>query len=144
MLYAKILDKLARSSVETPANVPLLCVHTFSRNDANWVQLSAKFNAAGLNVRLIELAKGVPVNAQFYLSNLDLIYLKTAEDLVGYVPRKCCRPVSAINAAATAAAAQNGESVGSGDLMMMMMMPNNMTYYGTGSDKLSDVGQFKF
>lgn len=37
----------------------------------------------------------MPVNALFYLSNLDLIYVKTADDLHGYVPRDCCKPITA-------------------------------------------------
>ena len=40
----------------------------------------------------------MPVNALFYLSDLDLIYVKTydleADDLDGYVPRSCCRPIN--------------------------------------------------
>lgn len=92
-LYEKILEKLSKSSIESPANIPILCVSSFCFNDATWMLLSTKFSSSGLNVRLIELAKGVPVNALFYLSNLDLIYVRTAYDTEGYVPRECCRPI---------------------------------------------------
>lgn len=44
-------------------------------------------------MRLIELNKGMPVVALFYLTCLDLIYVKTVEDVIGYVPRDCCRPI---------------------------------------------------
>lgn len=53
-----------------------------------------RHNASGLNVRLIELSKGVPVVALFYLTCLDLIYVKTVEETLGYVPRDSCRPIS--------------------------------------------------
>lgn len=92
-LNSKILDKLSKSSIENPANIPILCTESFNANDPKWVQLTNKFNLCGLNVRLIELQKGVPVNSIFYLSNLDLVYVKTADDLEGYVPRNCCRPI---------------------------------------------------
>lgn len=54
---------------------------------------SLRHNASGLNVRLIELSQGIPVVALFYLTCLDLIFVKTAEDAIGYVPRDCCRPI---------------------------------------------------
>lgn len=38
-LYARVLDKLARSSLDAPAIIPLLCVRSFSLNDAKWTQL---------------------------------------------------------------------------------------------------------
>ncbi|CAF0740674.1 unnamed protein product [Brachionus calyciflorus] len=96
-LHSKIIEKLGKSSIETPANIPILCINSFNLNDPKWVQLKSKFSSCGLNVRLIELQKGVPVNAMFYLSNLDLIYVKTADDLEGYVPRDCCKPITCSN-----------------------------------------------
>lgn len=96
-LNSKIFDRLSKSSIENPANIPILCTDSFNTNDPKWIQLTSKFNLCGLNVRLIELQKGVPVNAIFYLSNLDLIYVKTADDLEGYVPRNCCRPIISSN-----------------------------------------------
>lgn len=92
-LNSKIFDKLSKSSIENPANIPILCTESFNINDPKWIQLTNKFKLCGLNVRLIELQKGVPVNSIFYLSNLDLVYVKTADDLEGYVPRNCCRPI---------------------------------------------------
>ena len=37
------------------------------------------------------LAKGEPINAMFYLSELDLIYVKTADDSEGFLPRSHCK-----------------------------------------------------
>jgi hypothetical protein len=92
-LYSKILDRLSKSSMERPAHVPLLCVTTFSLNDSKWLKFCQRLSSLGINVRLIEIVKGVPVNALFYLSNLDLIYVRTADDLEGYLPKDCCKPI---------------------------------------------------
>lgn len=64
-----------------------------------------RFKLSGLNVRLIELNQGVPLNAMFYLSDLDLVYVRSydadANELEGYLPRNCCRPVYAREQTAT-------------------------------------------
>jgi hypothetical protein len=93
-LYERILERLSKSSIDAPAHVPLLCICTFNLNESRWLKLISRLSALGINVRLIEIVKGVPVNALFYLSNLDLIYVRTADELEGYVPKDCCKPVS--------------------------------------------------
>lgn len=110
-LHSKILDKLGKSSIESPANIPILCVCSFSLNDPKWIQLNNRFSSCGINVRLIELQKGVPVNALFYLSNLDLIYVKTADDLEGYVPRDCCKPISGNDTASISSSNTNSKQL---------------------------------
>jgi hypothetical protein len=64
-----------------------------------WNQMGNKFKLSGLNVRLIELNQGVPLNAMFYLSDLDLVYVRSydtdANEQEGYLPRDCCRPLHA-------------------------------------------------
>lgn len=79
-------------------------------------------------MRLIELAKGVPVVALFYLTCLDLIYVKTAEDIVGYVPRDCCRPVSVVSiGSSSSGVALNGSArlsmINSSDVVLMPPPP---------------------
>ena len=93
-LYARILSKLSSASVDEAAHIPLLCVCTFNLSERKWLKLIERLSALGINVRLIEIVKGVPINALFYLSNLDLIYVRTAEELEGYVPKDCCKPIS--------------------------------------------------
>ncbi len=107
-LYEKILAKLSRSSIDAPAHVPLLCICTFNLNETRWIKLISRLSALGINVRLIEIVKGVPVNALFYLSNLDLIYVRTADELEGYVPKDCCKPIScSINISSSNASSQD-------------------------------------
>jgi hypothetical protein len=43
------------------------------------------------SLKLIVLTKGEPINAMFYFSELDLIYVKTADDLEGFLPRSHCK-----------------------------------------------------
>jgi len=99
ILYSKILGKLANCSIEQPANLPLLCTKSFNRTDLLWNQMGNRFKLSGLNVRLIELNQGVPLNAMFYLSDLDLVYVRSydvdANELEGYLPRNFCRPIYA-------------------------------------------------
>lgn len=115
LLYEHVLNKLAQASIDSPAHVPLLCVSTFSSNpsseqikDSKWHSVLSRLSALGINVRLVDLLiKGVPVNALFYLSNLDLIYVRTADELEGYVPRECCRPISCCNCSSLPVIASN-------------------------------------
>jgi hypothetical protein len=57
-LYRKLLEKLQKSSIDMPANLPLLCVESFSRNDMIWSKLNARFISSGINIRLVEINKG--------------------------------------------------------------------------------------
>ena len=97
-LYKKLLEKLQKSSIDLPANIPLLCVESFNKNDQQWTKLNMRFISSGINIRLVEINKGVPINALFYLSDLDMIYVKTynldGDDLEGYVPRQSCKPIN--------------------------------------------------
>lgn len=43
LLYGRVLEKLARSSLDSPAIVPLLCVRSFGPNDMQWNQLLTRF-----------------------------------------------------------------------------------------------------
>ncbi len=97
-LFKKLLEKLQKSSIDSPANIPLLCVESFNKNDQQWTKLNLRFISSGINIRLVEINKGVPINALFYLSDLDMIYVKTynldGDDLEGYVPRQSCKPIN--------------------------------------------------
>lgn len=42
-LYARVLEKLARSSLDSPAIVPLLCVRSFGPSDLQWNQLLTRY-----------------------------------------------------------------------------------------------------
>lgn len=43
-LYARVLEKLARSSLDSPAIVPLLCVRSFGPSDLQWNQLLTRYS----------------------------------------------------------------------------------------------------
>ena len=62
------------------AHIPLLVVKSYRP------PLKASF-------KLIEIKKNTPVNALFMMSKW--IYVKTSEDLYGFIPRKCCQPFDA-------------------------------------------------
>lgn len=96
LFYFKVIQRLKKSSIMAPANIPVLCVRSFKSNTSRWNHLVQQFNLMHKNdVKLIELSRGVPVNAQFYQSDLDLIYVRTADEIEGYVPRDHCKPVMA-------------------------------------------------
>ena len=89
--YFKIIQKLTQSSMCQPANVPILCTQSFNTTDSSWNYLSNQLCLKQSDFKLIILNKGEPVNAMFYVSDLDLIYVKTADDLEGFVPRSYCK-----------------------------------------------------
>lgn len=92
--YFKVIQRLKKSSIMIPANIPVLCVRSFKSNTPRWNHVIQQFNLMHKNdVKLIEINRGVPVNAQFYQSDLDLIYVRTADEIEGYVPRDHCKPV---------------------------------------------------
>jgi hypothetical protein len=94
-----ILNKLAKCSRESPGNVPLLCAKTFSKGDFEWKTLKNRLsldNNKKIQNYLIEIVKGMPVNAQFYITDYDLIFIKTADEQQGYVPRIFLRAIKNI------------------------------------------------
>jgi hypothetical protein len=91
--YFQVLEKLKKSTLSTPANVPVLCVENFNSNDNRWPELSYRLKLVGSSLKLIEITKFVPINALFYLSELDLIYVRAADEIEGYMPRGCCKPI---------------------------------------------------
>ena len=92
----KIIQRLKSASLQSPANIPILCVATFNFNSPKWLHLLQQFNLmCRHDIKLIDLNKGVPVNALFYTVEFDLIYIKTADEREGYVPRDSCKPITA-------------------------------------------------
>ena len=94
-LYFKIIQKLSKASFKNPANIPILCTQSFNIDYPRWSYLAAKLKSSHSHLKLIEINQGVPVNSLFYLSDLDLVYVKTADDLEGCIPRCCCQPITA-------------------------------------------------
>jgi len=95
--YFKIIQKLTQSTFNNPANLPILCNQPFNSTNPLWSFFANQLNATNTSkenshlFKLISLSKGEPINAMFYLSDLDLIYVKTADDLAGFVPRNYCK-----------------------------------------------------
>lgn len=89
--YFKIVQKLTQSSLKQPANLPILCTKLFNTLDTNWNFLASQLVLKQSEHKLIALNQGEPVNAMFYSSDLDLIYVRTADDLEGFVPRTYCK-----------------------------------------------------
>lgn len=94
-LYFRILQRLASTSLAKPENIPLLCIKSFRPTDYEWAQLVARLGMTSRDdIQLIELGQGLPVNAMHYLPCLDLVYVKTADDLIGYLPRTHCKAIA--------------------------------------------------
>jgi hypothetical protein len=74
-----ITEKLRCSSVQYPANIPMLVVVSFKPDGKN------------LQKNQIEIHRGFPINAQYLLN--EWLFIKTADNDEGFVPYLCCRPM---------------------------------------------------
>lgn len=74
-----ITEKLRRATSQSPANIPMLVVVSFTPDHK------------GIQKRQIEIQRGFPVNAQYIVN--EWLYIKTADNEQGFVPYLCCRPV---------------------------------------------------
>ena len=74
-----ITEKLRRATSQSPANIPMLVVVSFTPD------------LKGIQKRQIEIQRGFPVNAQYIVN--EWLYIKTADNEQGFVPYLCCRPV---------------------------------------------------
>lgn len=74
-----ITEKLRRATSQSPANIPMLVVVSFTPD------------FKGVQKRQIEIQRGFPVNAQYIVN--EWLFIKTADNEEGFVPYLCCRPV---------------------------------------------------
>lgn len=133
--YFKIIQRLKRCSIESPANIPILTIHSFKSNMPKWIYLTQQFISFHKNdMRLIDLDHGVPVNALFYSTDFDLIYVRTAEEIEGYVPRDNCKPIVASEEKANNGGkncVNNDHDINSGNLIQSCYaaLPGNFENY---------------
>ena len=74
-----ITEKLRRATAQSPANIPMLVVVSFTPDHK------------GIQKRQIEIQRGFPVNAQYIVN--EWLFIKTADNEEGFVPYVCCRPM---------------------------------------------------
>jgi hypothetical protein len=75
------------------------------------------------------------VNALFFLSNLDLIYVKTAYDVEGYVPRQCCQPLGCPKTVHYSSSSSN--NVSSSSSSTKSKLPTMISTLNTNNQRLS-------
>ena len=86
--------RLKKCSIISPGNIPILCIRSFKSNSPRWLHLVQQFSAMQCtDMMLMDLNRGVPVIALFYVTDLDLIYVRSADDFEGYVPRDNLKPI---------------------------------------------------